>query len=114
MATRIQAVTNRKVIGNVALRAYQVTDEAVGGNPIPYYPISNSDLVENGGQFKVSGNNPNQFLVYVTTNETPLGGSATPIYIVNATPPTPTVTNGLLLETGDFILLETGDILLQE
>lgn len=115
MTIKIQATPNRKVLGNVAFRAYQIGDQdVVGGNPLPYYPVTDADLIENGGEFKVAGNNPNQFLVYVTTGETPFGGSATPIYIVNFGPIPPVITDALLLETGDYILLETGDILLQE
>lgn len=90
MALRIQAVTDRKVINNIALRAYKVGDSnVVGGNPLPVYKVQDSDLVENGGNFKVSGNAPHQFLVYEVENETPLGGSAIPMYIVNDTPPVP-------------------------
>lgn len=88
MTTRIQAVTDRQVLGNVAQRAYKTGDEnVVGGNPIPVYKVSDSELVENGGQFKVSGNEAIQFLVYEVTGETPLGESALPIYIVNDIPP---------------------------
>lgn len=72
------------------MRAYKTGDEnVVGGNPIPVYKVDDAELVENGGNFKVSGNEAIQFLVYEVTGETPLGGSALPLYIVNDIPPTP-------------------------
>lgn len=83
MVTKIQSVTNRPVRGNVAIRAYKVTEDVPGGNPTPVIKITDADLVENGGTFRVSGNDAIEMFVYEATNETPFGGSAIPIYIVN-------------------------------
>lgn len=90
MAVLIQAVTDRPVRGNIALRAYKTDLNVKGGNPIAIYKVTNSELIENGGHFKVAGNSPHQFLVHEVTDGSPLGGSAIPLYIINDTiPPTP-------------------------
>lgn len=89
MTIRVQAVTGRPVKGNIAIRAYNTNILVQGGQPVAVYKVSDAEIA--AGIFKVSGNSAHQFMVYETTDETPNGGAAIPVYIVNATPPAPTL-----------------------
>lgn len=67
--------------GFVATRAYRVSDEVEGGNLIPVYIVQASELVENGGRFKLEGGTPITINTSVT-NRKVIRGKAIPVYLM--------------------------------
>jgi hypothetical protein len=51
------------------------------GNPLPVYFINSSDLVENGGRYKLEKGNPTPINTYVNRNS-PVGRVAIAVYLV--------------------------------
>ena len=69
--------------GFVATPVYGVTldDPTEGGNLIPVYVIDSSDLIENGGRFRLSKGTPIPINTFITNRDV-VRGRAMPVYVV--------------------------------
>lgn len=114
------------LMGGQALRVTCVSGQGLaGGHAIPVYALADTDLRENGGDFRVLDNTPVVVtLIASGAGREQRGGAVIPVYPVDAAgaydatcfaAPAPGPSgDARLLESGDYRLLESGDYRLLE
>jgi hypothetical protein len=109
--------------GFIATPVYgvELNDPTEGGNLLPVYSIESTDLIENGGRFRLAKGTPIPINTFIT-NRKVVRGRATPVYIVNGDtgrvgiigPPTTNENTGTDLELFVPDNLEVGDYMVAE